>query len=163
MIEDFFLINGDTLFEPAIVRRLLDSPLNPVTLAIDLKAHYDDDDMKVHLQGPQLLRVGKDLPPALVDGESIGLMLFRGAGPGLFREALDRAMRRPEALRQWYLSVIGQLAQEGHVWTQSIEGLEWAEVDYPLDLARATKMVGHWDTPIDDAASCAAEDPALFG
>jgi len=163
MTEDFFLLNGDTLFEPAVVQRLLDSPVNPVTLATDHKAHYDDDDMKVHLDGRRLLRVGKDLPRDQVDGESIGLMLFREEGPSLFRAALERAMRGPGALGQWYLSVIGQMAQAGHVWTRSVEGLDWAEVDYPLDLARAAKMVGDWCRPVEDRASGGIEDPVLFG
>ena len=163
MTEDFFLVNGDTVFEPAVVQRLLDSPVNPVTLAIDRKAHYDDDDMKVHLAGRRLVRVGKDLPRGLVDGESIGLMLFRAEGPRLFRESLDRSIRDPGGLRQWYLSVIGQMAQTGYVWTQSIEGLEWAEVDYPLDLARAAKMVGQWVRPVGDRGAGAKEEPVLFG
>ena len=163
MNEDFFLLNGDTLFEPTVVQRLLDSPVNPVTLATDHKAHYDDDDMKVQLAGRRLSRVGKDLPRDQVDGESIGLMLFREEGPSLFREALERAMRRPGALGQWYLSVIGQMAQAGHVWTQSIEGLDWAEVDYPLDLARAAKMVGQWGSLVEDRGSDETEDPVLFG
>jgi choline kinase len=163
MTDAFFLLNGDTVFEPAVVQRLLDSPANPVTLATDHKAHYDDDDMKVQLAGRRLLRVGKDLPSDLVDGESIGLMLFRGEGPGLFREALDQAIRNPGGLKQWYLSVIGQMAQAGHVWTQSIEGLDWAEVDYPLDLARAAKMVGQWGSPVEDRASGETVEPVLFG
>jgi hypothetical protein len=50
-------------------------------------------------------------------------------------------------MQQWYLSVIGQLAEAGHVWTHSIEGLDWSEVDYPLDLVRASKMVRGWFTP----------------
>lgn len=163
MTEDFLLLNGDTLFEPAVVRRLIGSPVNPVTLATDHKAHYDDDDMKVHLAGRRLLRVGKALPQDEVDGESIGLMLFRGDGPRLFREALDQAMRSPGALKQWYLSVIGQMAQAGDVWTQSIEGLDWAEVDYPLDLARAAKMVGQWARPAEGFTSGDEEEPVLFG
>jgi len=163
MTEDFFLLNGDTLFESAVVQRLIDAPVSPITLATDHKAHYDDDDMKVHLAGRRLRSVGKDLPPERVNGESIGLMLFRGEGPALFRKALDRAMRRPGALRRWYLSVIGELAEQGHVWTESIKGLDWAEVDYPLDLARAAKMVGQWGRSVDDRVPGEAEDPARFG
>ena len=53
-------------------------------------------------------------------------------------------MRSPRGLRQWYLSVIGELAAGGRVWTCSIQGRDWAEVDYPLDLARAAKMVAGW-------------------
>jgi choline kinase len=144
MHEDFLLLNGDTLFEPSIVRRLFDSARRPVTLARDHKAHYDEDDMKVHLDGDRLVGIGKDLPADSVDGESIGMLLFRADGPARFRKALEDAIRSPAALRQWYLSVIGQMALNGHVWTESIEGCEWAEVDYPLDLIRAAKIVAGW-------------------
>lgn len=144
MDPDFVLLNGDTLFEPAVLRSLLDSPVQPITLAVDRKAHYDADDMKVQLDDGRLLAVGKDLPAERVDGESIGLMLFRDQGPSQFRRALEAAMRSPLGLKQWYLSVIGTLAAEGQVWTCSIEGMDWSEVDYPLDLARAAKMVAGW-------------------
>ncbi len=155
MTEDFLLLNGDTLFEPAVVQRILEAPARPVTLAIDHKSHYDDDDMKVRLNGQRLLRVGKDLPPSEVDGESIGMMLFRNQGPTLFRQALERSMQDSVALKKWYLSVIGQMGQAGQVWTQSIEGLDWAEVDYPLDLVRASKMAAEWSVP---GEGCGAPD-----
>ena len=106
MTEDFVLLNGDTLFEPAVLERLLASPRRPVTLATDHKSNYDVDDMKVGLSGERLLRVGKDLPKEQTDSESIGLMLFRAQGPGLFRQSLERAARNPGALSQWYLSII---------------------------------------------------------
>jgi choline kinase len=158
MDRDFLLLNGDTLFEPAVLRRLLESPLRPVTLAVDHKAHYDDDDMKVQLEDERLLAVGKDLPPQRVDGESIGLMSFRGQGPALFSAALEAAVRSPRGLKQWYLSVVGELAGQGRVWTCSVQGLDWAEVDYPLDLARASKMVAGWI-----AADAEAVNPGVVG
>ena len=48
------------------------------------------------------------------------MMTFRGDGPRLFREAIDRALRTPEALKQWYLSLIDTLARTGVVYTQKI-------------------------------------------
>jgi choline kinase len=145
MTDDFVLLNGDTLFEPAVLQRLLDSPARPITLATDEKPVYDADDMKVGLSGERLLRVGKDLSSDQTNGESIGLMLFRGEGVDLFRTALERAVRDPHSLKHWYLSIIGQIAEStGQVWTQLISGLDWSEVDYPLDLLRASVMVGRW-------------------
>ena len=47
MQGDFILLNGDTLFETAVLGRLLASPPATLTLAVDRKAAYDDDDMKV--------------------------------------------------------------------------------------------------------------------
>ena len=141
---DFLLINGDTLFEPAIVKRLLDSPPRPITLARDHKSRYDSDDMKVCLDGNRLLKIGKDLEADSVDGESIGMLLFREQGGELFRHAVAQTMYTPVALQQWYLSVIDQLASGGQVWSQSINGLQWGELDYPVDLDRALKMAAAW-------------------
>lgn len=144
MQEDFLLLNGDTLFEPAVLERLLAAPPRPITLAIDRKRAYDADDMKVILQGDRLMRVGKKLDLQVVNGESIGMMVFRGAGGALFRDALERLMRAPEALSRWYLSVIDELAATGQVFAQSIEGLAWAELDFPHDLDQARRLVRQW-------------------
>ena len=144
MTGDFVLLNGDTLFEPSVLRHLLDSPARPITLARDHKSRYDSDDMKVCLDGNRLVRIGKDLESDVVDGESIGMLLFREQGSRLFKDAVEQTMRSPEALKQWYLSVIDQLASQGHVWSQSIHGLQWGELDYPVDLDKALKMVSNW-------------------
>ena len=138
---DFLLLNGDTLFEPAVLQRLLESPPAPITVTIDRKAGYDADDMKVRLDGTRLLEIGKTLPPARTDGESIGLLLFRGAGPQLFVDAVDGALRVSEGLKSFYLRVIDQLAKSHRVETATIEGLAWGEVDYPADLQRAERLV----------------------
>lgn len=138
MTEDFLLLNGDTLFAPAILHRVLAAPVAPVTLAIDRKREYDADDMKVTLNdGRQLRAVGKSLDPALVHGESIGLMTFRGAGVTAFRTMLREAIHDPASLNQWYLAVIDTMARSSLVDVVSIEGLWWAEIDTPDDLAQA--------------------------
>lgn len=147
MTGDFVLLNGDTLFEPAVLERLLAAPPRPVRLAIDHKEAYDADDMKVSLDTDgRLRRVGKRLAPEIVGGESIGLILFHGEGPALFREAIERALRRPDAMHAWYLSVIDEMADCGQVWTLAIQGLKWAEVDSPGDIARAQGVV---ERPVD--------------
>ena len=140
MDRDFVLLNGDTIFEPAILESLLSAPPAPVTLAIDRKAAYDPDDMKVRLEGTRLVEVGKTLPGARTDGESIGMMRFLGEGPRRFAGVLEAVMRTPQGLRWWYLKAIGLLADQGLVETHSIEGLTWGEVDFPADLARAQRL-----------------------
>lgn len=138
---DFLLVNGDTLFESAILQTLVETPTWPVTLVTDRKDHYDADDMKVLLDGQQLVQVGKTIPPDQAHGESIGMMAFRGEGASLFREALDQKIRQPEGLKLWYLSIIDALAQQGKVSTVSIHGARWAEIDCHEDLLEAKKLV----------------------
>jgi choline kinase len=147
MSSDFVLLNGDTLFEAAVLKRLLGTESHPVTVAISHKKQYDDDDMKVELDGQRLVNIGKDLLPDQVHGESIGMILFRDRGPILFRDAIEKALRDPSSQAKWYLSVIDDLAQSMPVWTCSVEGLQWCEVDYPADLKLAEGVVAACDGP----------------
>ncbi len=141
MDEDFILLNGDTLFEAAVLRRLLQAPVRPVTVVTHKKPHYDADDMKVALEGQRLVRIGKDLPLDQVDGESIGMILFRGQGPVLFRQAVEKALNDSASLNKWYLSVIDEMAQSLPIWTCAANGLQWCEVDFPADLIKARDVV----------------------
>ncbi len=141
MDGDFLLLNGDTLCEPAAVKRLLASAQGPITVTIDEKDAYDSDDMRVSRDGNRLLRIGKHLRPSETNAESVGLLLFRGDGPARFRWALERAIRKPEGLKQWYLSVVDELGRAGFVSTCSIRGLRWAEVDTPADLDDAQAVL----------------------
>ena len=146
MNEEFLLVNGDTLFTEEVLARLLASQDAPLTLAINVKDRYDDDDMKVSLADDRhLTAVSKRLPPETVDGESIGLMLFRRDGATAFRAALESAIRQPEALRLWYLSVIDGLAASLRIETTNITGMWWGEIDDLEDLTevRKTLSVSH--------------------
>ena len=102
MQEDFLLLNGDTLFEPAILRQLLEQASAPVTVTVNQKNGYDSDDMKVSLAGERLLRIGKDIPAEHTHGESIGLLLFRGAGPKMFTDGLERAVADSGLVWRWF-------------------------------------------------------------
>ena len=136
MTEDFVLVNGDTLFDGEILRRLLAAPQAPLVMAIDQKPTYDTDDMKVLLTtSGRLKAVGKFLPDSKIDGESIGLMAFRAEGVAAFRSALESAVREPETLRLWYHDVISLMACKLPVSTVLIKGLWWREIDTPDDLA----------------------------
>jgi choline kinase len=135
MTDDFILLNGDTVFENDLLRRVLDAPREPIAVTIDRKPEYDADDMKVTLDTDgRLIAIGKELPLHAVDGESIGMLRFCGTGVQAYLDALDLAMRQPESLRNWYLSVVNELAQKIAIQTVSIEGLWWAEIDSPADL-----------------------------
>ena len=135
MTEDFVLLNGDTLFEDRVLQRLLDDSRSPVTVTIDHKERYDDDDMKVSVDASgRLLAIGKQLPPESVGGESIGMLCFRDSGVKCFRDELERAIRGAEGLRAWYLSVVNEMAGRVPIATVSIDGFWWREIDSRADL-----------------------------
>jgi choline kinase len=141
MTGDFILLNGDTLFEAVVLQSLLKSPAHPITVAVSHKDAYDADDMKVTLEESRLVRIGKNIPSGEIHGESIGMIRFLDEGPAMFREAMEAALQKPEAVKQWYLSVIDAMAGKGQVWTHSIPPSAWCEVDYPIDLEEADRVV----------------------
>ncbi|HYD50613.1 MAG TPA: phosphocholine cytidylyltransferase family protein [Terriglobales bacterium] len=144
MHTDFLLLNGDTLFEPAVVERLLASRYAPVTVAMTRKSDYDEDDMKVRCDGNVLRKIGKGLPLDETDGESIGMLLLRGTGAAEFRRRLEAAIDNPQATNWYYLSIINEMAAEGMVRVAPVDGLQWAEVDFLHDLDRAQTVVEAW-------------------
>jgi choline kinase len=139
------VLNGDTLLSSAIVTRLLTAPPADITVTIDRKAAYDEDDMKVIAAGDRLTAIGKKLPGSQVNGESIGFLRFDAAGAAAFVAEIERVMRTLEGTGLWYLSAIHKLANAGtHVSVASIEGLPWAELDYPADLTRCREIAAGW-------------------
>ena len=144
MDQDFIILNGDTLVSPEIIGRLIAGATMPITVTIDIKDSYDLDDMKVQRDGDQLLQIGKRLEPHETNAESIGMLAFRGEGPAIFRQQVETMMRTPEGVLNWYLKAIHALAPSGVVGTVSIEGLPWAEVDFPEDLPIARALTESW-------------------
>lgn len=141
----FLILNGDTLFEPEIARRLLASPAAPITVTIDRKPAYDADDMKVWTDGTRLKAIGKKLAAHETNGESIGFLRFEAAGAAAFIAEIERTMRTPEGPGLWYLSAIHRLANAGvDVRVCSIEGLQWGELDFPADLVRTREIAAGW-------------------
>jgi len=152
--RDTILINGDTLFDHRILQHLLTHASAPITVTADRKDTYDSDDMKIRASGDQLERIGKTLS-GQIDGESIGMLRFLGDGGARFADRLETRLRDPAALALWYLSIIDELARDGAVGVVRIQGLPWAEVDFPHDLPRAAEAVYSFDWPVRNSAPVA--------
>ncbi len=144
MTGDFIQVNGDNVFRSDLVKKLLAAPSAPLSVAINLKQAYDSDDMKVILDQGRLTEIGKTLPVDTVDAEAIGFYVFRQAGGDAYVDVLEKAMRDPQALKQWFPSAIGSLAKKIEVRTIPIDGLKWCEVDFPVDLQQARQLVASW-------------------
>ena len=142
---DVLLLNGDTLFEAEVVRRLLGRDEVLACAAIHRKPAYDADDMKVTVDTRGCIRrIGKGLNGSRPEGEAIGLTRLRGAGAEAFQHALERAVRQCQATRSWYTAALQLLAQRIPLESVDISGLWWSEIDDPDDLA---SVRAHLETP----------------
>jgi len=151
---DCLVWNGDTLVSDALMARVVRNDRSGICVTIDRKPDYDEDDMKVVVDGGGRLRaIGKRLPMAEVNAESIGLLAFRGDGATRFRAAIERDIRTHEGTTIWYLRVIHHMAEASQVWTLDIQGEEWGEVDFPADVEPARELVAGWDAKKATAAA----------
>lgn len=141
--REVLLLNGDTLFGPGVAERLMSAPPAEITVTIDRKPGYDADDMKVLTKDGRLVAIGKTIET--YDAESIGFLRFSPAGAARFQAGVEEALRRPEGLKRWYLSVIDELARSGvDVRVQSVEGLQWGEMDFPEDVENLSRLSRAW-------------------
>lgn len=146
---DTVLLNGDTLFEDAVLARLLAEAGDGITVTIDAKPHYDGDDMKVRVKGDRLAAIGKTLE-GRIDGESIGMLRFVGEGGARFVGAMHAALQDPRSLSRWYLSIIHTLALEGDVGVARLQGERWCEIDFPTDLPVAEATVRSFVSALEE-------------
>ncbi|MFA5861956.1 MAG: phosphocholine cytidylyltransferase family protein [Candidatus Thermoplasmatota archaeon] len=132
---EFVVVNGDNIFRSDLLARLLSSPArDEVVMVVDRKPTYSEDDMKVVTSGGLVHEVGKTIPPEKTNGESIGMILFRGRGAVKLREILDTMVRTEAGRNAFWLAAVQELVDSGfpaHFLECSPD--EWAEMDYHPD------------------------------
>ena len=132
----FVLLNGDSVFHPEILHRLLRMDAASC-LMIDHKNAYDDDDMKVQVRGSRIVRICKSLSPDSADAASIGIMKFSGSGVCALRTMLEEIVSEETAMNSYFLESIQHLINRDFpVVHCAVDGLPWADVDTPEDLRR---------------------------
>ena len=147
MDEDFLLLNGDNVFHPEVLETLI-SDTSGTCLMIHRKATYDDDDMKVELDGDSVRRISKDLPLDLTHSESIGIMRFAGAGVLQLHRTLEEVVMEETALGQLFVEGVQRLVDKGYaVAALDVGDLPWADVDTQADLAWVRSHVHLFRTP----------------
>ena len=135
MSEDFILLNGDDVFESDVMAALLRSK-HPITMVVDKKERYDEDDMKVKIEDNRVVAVSKMIPLDEADGECIGMFHFRGRGREIMRDTLDRMVRYPHYHKVFYLAALQKIMDEGIPVHYSECGKDqWAEIDFHPDLS----------------------------
>lgn len=132
--SEFVIVNGDDVFKPEVLGRLLTAS-GEVTMVVSQKDAYDEDDMKVHIDGTSIKKVSKELSVEESNGESIGMIKFSKIGRDWFFGELDRSVRNKEALDWYYLKALQNMMDAGlPIGYSACEPNEWAEIDFHPDL-----------------------------
>ncbi len=134
MEDEFITINGDDMFTSDVIKNLLQSNEN-ITMVIDEKEHYDDDDMKVIKSDKTIQKVSKKIDPNQANGESVGIIKFSGHGPQIYKNTLEEMVRKPENMNVFYLKAIQEIIDKGYpVSFSKCNESDWGEIDFHPDL-----------------------------
>ncbi|MGD0781961.1 MAG: phosphocholine cytidylyltransferase family protein [Candidatus Aminicenantales bacterium] len=136
------LINGDVLFDPALLADLIASP-EANGLVIDREIALNAEEIKVVARDGRVVQIGKDIEPAECAGEAIGIYkIGRETVPDLLRvyETLESRGERRHYFEKGFEMVCG----EGRGRTFGLVGTDgrpWVEIDTPEDFAHAERHV----------------------
>ena len=139
--SDLVVLNSDVLFPLEMLERLLQVPGS--SLAFDSASGEDEEHMKVQLRNGQLIAMSKDMSPARVDGENVGLLHLAESAAQASFDAAARLIADGHQ-HDWLGSAVSAIAGAHDISGIDVAGLPWVEIDYPQDLALARSQV--WPT-----------------
>lgn len=138
------LVNGDTVFPPTVIPRLLERAADldgfDVLLALDDVKALADEEMKVALgDGERVARINKSVDPRDAAGEYIGVCVVPPAAAEPLADALEATWQRDPGL--YYEDGFQELIDRGRtVRVAPIGDVAWVEVDDHRDLERAREI-----------------------
>lgn len=139
MTGNFLYLNGDVLFHPELIRRLVAAPsCNP--LAVERK-RCGDEEVKVLLSGTRITAIGKEIPPTEAYGEFIGVARFAGSIGSLFGATLTDVVERDRLLKNYFETAVDRLLDQAVFTALDISDLPCIEIDFPEDLERAENTI----------------------
>jgi choline kinase len=135
----FVLLNGDVVFHPHILGRLLESPY-PDALTVDRKDRFDEEQMKVALDGDRVIGISKDMDGRSAAGENLGLVKFSRRGARVLFEAIE-AIIGQGTVDKWAPYAFNAIAPRHPIYGVDVSDLAWIEIDFPADLAEAIHSI----------------------
>jgi len=130
----FCLLNGDTVYDPALVADGLARVQPGLNLFVESIAAPEPDDMLVRMDGDRVVAVSKALPPSLGRHRSLGFVA--GDGREGYAAALDKVIREVDGAQSFHHAIVDRLAHEGAVHAVAFAGGLWTEIDRPEDIVK---------------------------
>lgn len=138
--EDTFIINGDVIFDPAIVKGMAGSKTS--LIAIEPKTYYEES-MKVRVNSArEVCNISKQIPQEFAEGVSIDVYWFTKEDADTLREYVDIAIEIDEQSHIWTEQLFNELFANAHIRPKAhdIGTSLWWEIDNHEDLIRATEL-----------------------
>lgn len=140
MDEDIVLMDADVLYAPAILARLLHSPM-PTALLMDDTVKQESEECMIAAKSGRVLTLSKILPPVYDEaGEGVGFLKVQKQDiPALLHSV--QAHVEAGALDLEYEDALKDFFHEVPVGYEKIGGIPWIEIDFPEDIERASSKI----------------------
>jgi choline kinase len=144
MDSDFILVNGDVLFDRAILEGLLNHPVENC-IAVDADIALDAEEIKVKAADGRVERIGKDVDPGQSLGEAIGLYkVSRGLIQelALIYDDLEKRGENHHFFEKGFEEICQRSASDGRAFGIFLtDHRAWVEIDTVEDFLYATRKV----------------------
>lgn len=137
--DGFLLINADLIFPPMMLEFLIKHK-EPDGIVIETTSDPASDQVKIKMEGDNIVAMSKEIPPEDTVGEAVGPVKFSAKGGQAFMDFIGSFITKGE-LNHWFFYMLGDFARER--WFAGIvnPGFTWAEIDTPKDLEEAYKII----------------------
>jgi choline kinase len=129
------ILNSDVLALPMLFDHLLQWPA-PDAILVERGYGFEPEDMKVMLNGFQVVDFGKDLPSARSHAHNVGVAKFSGEGGVRLGDCLGHLVATGHE-NDWVPVAFREFAKHWPLIAVTTDGLPWIEIDYLEDLTRA--------------------------
>lgn len=132
--DNFIVMNGDTVYEPAILQHAITDAQDGVNLLVQpLAEGAEYDDMRVAVRDGAIAAVAKTLPDEDATHRSLGVILVQGDG-GDYAAMLHTIYAEPAGSGAFHHSIIDRLAKTQTVHPVEVHSAHWQEIDRPEDM-----------------------------
>ena len=134
--DDMVIMDADVLYHPAILERLLKSPLENAVL-MDETVRQKTEECMVVVRDQRVIALTKHMPQEYDEaGEGVGfLKVGKSSSPQLINSLSDCI--QDHKLDMEYEDALKNFFCEVPVGYEKIGGLPWIEIDFPEDVERA--------------------------
>ena len=136
--DSFIVLNADVVFNPELFNSAV-QPYAPISMIVD--PSWRDETMKVITDGDRVIRMSKKISQDDFSGTYIGITVFSKSIQDRFFGKISGLIAAGR-VNDFFNIAVQELADEGvHIGYTSTNGLAWAEIDDPGDLAFAQQSV----------------------
>ena len=134
--RDFLISNGDNIYQDSVYDNIHNLSSNTISITIDYKNKYDEDDMKVILKDGDVRQVSKMIEMDKIDAESVGLAIIKGKkNRKIFKDKLNSLVDDITNKDKFWLEIFNALSYDEHkIGTYEISEKDWGEIDFHPDI-----------------------------